>query len=284
MVNGAKTPPPILASEVLREELAPLEPGRKASRVYDVAFAGLYLSIGLALRFGVGLSNVEPRAGALCFAAAAAACVTALVPFPYVWRAIVGGCIGASLVALGLLGVGPLALLRGGSSLWAEMARAIAFAAVPAALLFRAHYRAYGHGRVLLALSLLTALPFAINAVFAIMAGPVLASLGAGLALTAVVCALGALAATPSINVSAWSAQSLVALAALDIGLRDAYLAPPPQAGPLAFALTGVGFLAALMPVALGLFQVLAWIYAPKARLAAANGHGTPDETPVVTD
>ena len=36
---------------------------------------------------------------------------TGLVPFPYLWRAVVGALAGATVLALGLFGVGPLALL-----------------------------------------------------------------------------------------------------------------------------------------------------------------------------
>jgi hypothetical protein len=242
------------------------------------------LAIGAALHFGFGLTNSEPRAGAVCLAAAAASCVTALVPFPYVWRACVGGLIGATLILLGFGGVGPLALLTSqGCPLWVEACRVVAFCTIPATLLFRSHYRAYARGRVLLGIALVTAIPFLLSAVLALVTGPIIARLGAGLAVTAVLCALAALASTPTITVSAWAAQGLVAIAALDVGLRDAYLPAPAHAGPFAYALTGVTFFAAVVPMALGLFQILASVYAPMARLAAASGPGTPDDTPPVT-
>lgn len=279
-----KTPPPILASEVLREDLAPLEPGRSASRVWDVAFAGVYLAIGAALRFGLGLTNEEPRAGAVCLAAAAASCVTALVPFPYVWRACVGGLIGATLLLLGFGAVGPLALLAGQASpLWVEVCRVVAFCTIPATLLFRSHYRAYSRGRVLLGIALVTAVPFLLSAVLMLFGGTLVAKVGAGLAITGVLCALGALASTPTITVSAWAAQALVAIAALDVGLRDLYLPAPAQAGPFAYTLTSVTFFAAVVPMGLGLFQILASVYAPKARLAAASSATTPEEPPSLT-
>src|SRR6185436_17336314 len=59
-----KTPPPILASEVLREDLAPIEPGRSASRLWDAGLAVLYLAVGICLRFDLGVSDVSPDAGA----------------------------------------------------------------------------------------------------------------------------------------------------------------------------------------------------------------------------
>jgi hypothetical protein len=281
IITKMKTPPPILASEVLCEDLAPLEPGRSASRLWDLGFAGLYLAIGTALRFGFGLSSAEPNAGAVCLAAAAASCVTAIAPFPYLWRATVGGLIGAALVALGVGGVGPLALLGNpASSIGAELSRTVAFVVLPAALLFRSHYRVFAKRRILVAVSLLAALPFIISDVIALLDGPIVMRLGAAIALTAVFSALGAVASTPTITVSAWTAQSLVAAAALDIGLRDLYLQPPPHAGFFAFTVTGVSFFAALVPMGLGLFQVLASIYAPRARIAAASRMRAPDDMP----
>jgi len=112
-----KTPPPVLASEVLREDLAPIEPGRRASRLWDAGLALLYLGVGVCLRFDLGVSGVSPDAGAACLAAAAAVAATALVPFPYLWRAIVGGVIGAAVVVLGLAGGGP-------SRFWLALGRA----------------------------------------------------------------------------------------------------------------------------------------------------------------
>ena len=49
-----KTPPPILASDVLREDLAPIEPGRNASRLWDGG-------CGVALPGRRSLSPARPR-------------------------------------------------------------------------------------------------------------------------------------------------------------------------------------------------------------------------------
>ncbi|MET0596207.1 MAG: hypothetical protein ABW133_26155, partial [Polyangiaceae bacterium] len=76
------TPPPILASEVLREDLAPLEPGRRASRWWDGIVALLFLAVGVCLRLGFGVGSISPQASAICLAAAAATGATGLVPFP----------------------------------------------------------------------------------------------------------------------------------------------------------------------------------------------------------
>src|SRR4051812_10241519 len=146
-IKKTKTPPPVLASDVLREDLAPTEPGRRASRIWDAGVAAAFLGVGLCLRWRLGVTGVSPEAAAVCLAAAAATGVTAIVPFPYLWRAVVGALVGLTVVGLGLAGGGPLALLASGN--WAGF-RIIASIALPAALLFRAHYRAYERGRILL--------------------------------------------------------------------------------------------------------------------------------------
>jgi hypothetical protein len=278
-----KMPPPILASDVLREDLAPFEPGRKASRIWDLAFAGLYLVLGAAFWFGLGPS-AEPRAGAVCLAAAAATGVTAIVPFSYLWRAVVGGLIGGAVIVLGLAGHGPLApMVSEGSSGWSEAFRIVACITVPAALLFRSHYRAYARGRLLLTITLLTALPFVILEGAAVARGPMVASVGAALVLTGLLSSLGALRSTPTNAVAGWCAQSVIGLAALDIGLRELYLAAPPSIGTFAYAITAVAFFASVVPMALGLFQVLAAVYAPEARIAAERHTSAPEEPPPTT-
>ncbi len=105
-VHKKRTPPPVLASDVLREDLAPIEPGRRASRLWDAGLALLYLAVGICLRLDLGVTRVSPDAGAACLAAGVGVGATALVSFPYLWRAIVAGVIGAGVVILGLFGGG----------------------------------------------------------------------------------------------------------------------------------------------------------------------------------
>ena len=133
-----KTPPPILASDVLREDLAPIEPGRNASRLWDGGAALLYLGVGVCLRLDLGVSQLAPQASAVCLAAAAASGATALVPFPYLGERRRRGTVGAAVAILGLFGAGPLALLTApDSSAWVETLRVLTCIALPAALLFR---------------------------------------------------------------------------------------------------------------------------------------------------
>jgi len=283
-----KTPPPILASEVLREDLAPIEPGRRASQLWGAGAALLYLGIGICLRFDLGVSGASPRAGAVCLAAAAASAATAIAPFPYLWRAVVGGLVGAVIVILGFFGGGPLALLTGPpSNVWAESLRIITCVTVPAALLFRSHYRAYQRGRFLLTVAFVLALPFLVQEGILSVNGPVIARAGAALALLAALSGLFAFMSAPTTAMTAWCAQVLTALVALDIGLRQFYAPLSRNAGPLAYALTGVAFFASVVPIALGLFQTLSVLYAREARLVDVHRPSEPQsesEPPSISD
>jgi hypothetical protein len=281
-----KTPPPILASDVLREDLAPIEPGRSASRIWDAGAAVLFLAVGVCLRLKLGVFELAPQASAICLAAAAASGATALVPFPYLWRAIVGGTVGAAVALLGLFGSGPLALLTSpGSSVWVESMRVLTCVALPAALLFRSHYRAYRRGLMILGVAFVLALPFLIHEAIAMTDGPGIARVGAALALTGVLSGLFAFMSAPTTQTTAWCAQALTALVALDIGLRQLYAPALSGAGPIAYALTGVAFFASVVPIALGLFQTLAAVYAPEARLVDVHSPSQPhEEAPVVSD
>jgi hypothetical protein len=275
------TPPPVLASEVLREDLAPLEPGRRASQWWDGIVALLFLAIGVCIRFGFGVGSVSPQASAICLAAAAATGATGLVPFPYVWRAAVGGLAGATVVALGIFGIGPLALMAlAPSNPLAELFRVVTCVAIPAALLFRSHYRAYERGRMLLAIAFVLALPFfASSAMFAIE-GPVMAKVGAGLAVTGAMLGLVAFMSAPTTLMSAWCAQLLTALITADICLRQVYAPVPAGGGQYAYLLTGVAFFASVVPIGLGLFQTWAAVYAREARLVDVHRPSAPEPPP----
>jgi hypothetical protein len=276
-----KTPPPVLASEVLREDLAPIEPGRRASRWWDGGVALLFLAVGVCLRFGLGVSNISPQAGAICLAAAAATGATGIVPFPYLWRAVVGGLAGATVLALGLFGAGPLALMADPvSNPLTEIFRVVTCVAVPAALLFRSYYRAYERGRLLLAVAFVLSLPFLASSVQVALDGPTMGRVGAGLAIMGALLGLVAFMSAPTTMVSAWCALVLTALIAADIGLRQLYAARPTGSGDLVYVLTGLAFFASVVPVALGLFQTWAAVYAREARLVDVHRPSEPDPAP----
>jgi hypothetical protein len=185
----------------------------------------------------------------------------------------VAGVIGAFVAILGLFGGGPLALVRHPmSATWIETFRVITCVALPAALLFRSHYRAYPRGRVLLAVAFVLSLPFLIHEGIASMHGPAIARVGAALALLGSLSGFFAFMASPTTSMTALCAQALTALVALELGLRQFYAAPAAGAGPLAYPLTAVTFFASVVAIALGLFQTLAAVYAREARLVDVHG------------
>jgi hypothetical protein len=160
--SESSRPPPrlVLASEALREDLAPVEPGRRSCRW---ALGGISLALallGLALH---GSSGVLGGASGVTFAAAAASAGLAGAPVSYSLRAVSIGALGALLMLLGLEAQGPLAGLRLGSTFSLEASRLVALTVLPGALLFRAHYRAYPVARWVLGAALLATAPFLVN-------------------------------------------------------------------------------------------------------------------------
>ena len=239
--------------------------------------AAVLVAVGICLRLNLGVVGVSPGAARVCLAAALAIAATALLPFPYLWRASVGAIIGTIVVVVGLCGGGPLALLASPdvSSVWLEMSRILACVVLPAALLFRSHYRAYARGRMLLAVAYALALPFLIGELsVSLEAASVLARIGAGLSLCAVLSGSFAFMEAPTTSTTAWCAEVLTGVVALELGLREAYAAHPAGAGPFAYSLTALAFVASVSPIALGLFQVLAAVHGPEARLV--NVHQAP--------
>src|SRR5689334_20481124 len=107
-------PPPrlVLASEALREDMAPIEPDGKVGR-QEVGGVALSLALlGIPLRTSAERAIVGDTAASLAFAAAGAAGGLAAFPFSYPVRASAILCLGLLLMALGLGQTGPLAGLR----------------------------------------------------------------------------------------------------------------------------------------------------------------------------
>jgi hypothetical protein len=266
-------PKPLLASEALREEVAPLEPARQHCRAWLAVIAVGLAAIGIAFRLGVGAPAIEPSAGTIAFSAAGAIAAVAALPFPYALRAGVALLLGVVLMLLGMRGSGPLAGLEvdGGSA--RDVARLVALSALPAALLFRSSYRAYAKGRWVLAAALVCAAPFVmLEVVLALNASaPVVARAAAAVNIAIVLCSLlGFMGEGTAGGASIWAALILVCVPA-EVAVRaltplaDAdtgYLTYPATAG----ALTIVALLASL-----GLFQLLASVLGPDARRASMS-------------
>jgi hypothetical protein len=278
-----QTPPPVLASEVLREDLAPIEPGQVASRIWSGGAALVLATVGLCLRWDLGVSGVRPNEETLCLAVAAALAATAVVPLSYVWRAIVGSAVCLTALVAGLFGGGPLALMAvpGFSGTWAEVFRCVAAVVLPAAIFFRCHYRAYGRGRLFLGAAFLLALPFLIDeAALLLTAARPVAQIGPGATIAIVIVTAFAFLGTPNPSAATMCAVLLGISASLDIAMRQVYLPPPAGSGPYSQLLTAAAFVACTAPVAMGLFQLLATKYAPDARLVDVRQPPPEDQPP----
>ncbi|MEB2313808.1 MAG: hypothetical protein OZ921_14970 [Sorangiineae bacterium] len=265
------TPKPILASEMLREELAPLEPGRSSCRLWQLGAAAALCLLGLALRSGLGLPD-EPTGGAMvAFSAAGATATVALLPFPYALRAAMGVLLAGVLVALGLRGAGPLAGLTVDGNLPRSAARLVALTVVPAALMFRAHYRAYRRARLVLAAALALALPFvALEGALLVDADAAFIPRAAAAAAIAAVASglLGFMGEGTTGLASAWAVLILVALPA-ELAARELTPLADAATGRLTYLMTAGGVLATGLLASFGLFQLAATALARDARRAA---------------
>jgi len=272
--RAISTPKPLLASEVLREELAPLEPSRTKCRIWLGGVCLALVLLGAALRHGIGLPALRSDASTLAFTAAGAGAAVALLPFPYALRAAVAFLLGSSLMALGLRGQGPLAALGSHGARLDDIARLLPLTVLPAALLFRGRYRAYRKARILLAAALLLTLPFiALEIIVLVNAEATLIErLSAAASVAAVLCALfGFMGAGTTGAGSVWAALVLGVLVC-EVGLRELTNA----SSQLTHASAAVGLACAAVLATLGLFQLLATLYARDARSVAAVTRSEP--------
>ncbi len=267
-LSATGTPKPLLASEVLRDELAPVEPARRAVRVWLLVVAAMLVLLGLAFRHGVGMPAQRLDSATLSFSAAGAFAALALLPFPYALRAGVAFLLGAALMALGFRSSGPLAGIAVDGSLLENLARLVAMTALPAALLFRAHYRAYRRARVLLAWALVLALPLVVFQVLLAINNdaPLSARIAAGADIAVVGCSLlGFMGEGTTGAGTVWASLVLMVLP-LQVGLRQLTPLAHADTGWLTYPATAVGILAAAILTSLGLFQLLAAALAADAR------------------
>jgi len=198
-----------------------------------------------------------------------ASLLLALVPLPYVMR------------ALGMIMVGTCIVVARHvpSSLWVwwvdgaprgafeEQARLLAMCTLPAALLFRSHYRAYAGARIILACALALALPFVLVSLRLAVGGGDRFAQFTGVA--GVLSFLGAFAGFMGAGTTAMG--STLAVLTLLIGVGQTL--GQPGSWPSGWVETSrwiqVEFLlASASLIAMGLFQLLAQCFSADARRA----------------
>lgn len=299
--TGRPASRPVLASEALMEDLAPVEPLRQQARVLCVISGLVFALLGalplLGLQMGGRAALVPAEVVGAVTLFAAVAHVT------YRQRAVAMVALGAIVAILGIAGMGPARGIAHGGALW-SVAQMVAAAALPATLLFRARYRAFEGARMLLGLGFLAALPFAVHAVLLLVdpgATFGFVQLGAVLALAFVVAGLPGFMGSETTAAGTFVAPAMIAAFALSAGLHrigalvpgslgelvglaqaaaesaqatveegEALRAAPsvtlPAAALLDAVVTTIAVGVSALLSAVGLFQILSWKFAPVAR------------------
>ncbi|MEZ4223884.1 MAG: hypothetical protein R3B13_23240 [Polyangiaceae bacterium] len=276
---------PLLASEVLREELAPLQPLAPRCRIW---IAGLAVALGLlslGIRMGVGAPALGAEDATVGFSAAGALLAIAVLPFPYAGRAALVAVVGGVLMVLGLRSAGPLAGLSVDGGWERSTARLVALTVLPAALLFRAHYRAYARARHLLAAALLLSAPFiAVQTVLALDSSAALITrISATVSVAVVCCSLFGFMGEGTTGLSGVWAGLLWLVLAGELGLRQLTVLADAHTGYLTYPATALAALTAAVLVSLGIFQLAAAGLAPEARrlsLPGRSADSTRNSTP----
>lgn len=269
--KAAKPAAPVLASEVLREDLAPLQPDERAARIWLLGVAVSLSLLGLALRLGLGVPDGRADNATIAFSAGGAVAAVALLPFPYGVRAGTSLILGGALMLLGLGGAGPLGGLAVDGGVLRDVARLLTVTVLPAALLFRARYRAYRRARVVLAVALALAMPFvAFETVLAADASsPVIVRAAAAINVVTVACALfGFMDARTTGAGSIWAALALLVVPS-EMALRELTPIAGADVGVLTYPATAVAVLCAALLTSLGAYQLLAASMAGDARRAS---------------
>jgi hypothetical protein len=261
---------PLLASEVLASERAPLEPGRSASRFQLGMVAVTLVGVGLAMQVGVGPS-ASGDAATVAFCAAGMGATLAILPFPYALRAAVSLLVGGVLMLLGLRGSGPLAGLAVDGGEMRDLVRILTVTLLPGALLLRARYASFAPTRWILAGALVASVPFGVLEVTLATAADV-----AMVTKIAAVCAAGAVAAgvfalfgDGSLGSRSPVAWLILIVLPAEIGIRELTpLADAQLSGWLTYPTTAVVLFCAALLTSHGTYQLAAVFLGPRAQEA----------------
>ena len=258
---------PLLASEALMEDLAPVEPGRVAARVWCAALGAAFIALGVLALLGWRPGGV--RAAVPSFVLGGIALIAALTRVPYRRRAVAMVVLGGLSTIVGIEGAGPAAGIAVGGPLWG-LARMLAATLLPAALLFRSRYRAYSGARWVLAGAFALSLPFAGYHVARLLQGDLgLGHLGEVAAVLAVLASLAGFMGAETTGAASYIAFSVVGAATAELALAALSGLASPLEAPLelvGIGLSALAFAGTAAMTALGIFQILAWRFTADAR------------------
>jgi len=275
--------PPVLASDILREEVAPIAPAQRAVRIWLVGFAMAFALVAVASRLGFGPPSRNVFNGSL--ATAVVALLAALLPAPYAARASLAIIAGLVPLALGAMGEGPLAAV-GFQGHLAGAAGLVLITLLPGALFFRARYRAFRAARVILAVTLLLSLPAMVGLVLgAIADGEIVPRIMGGATLLATLTAFfGFMGEETTGGCGRW-ALLIILVHATRLGVQTLGQGSGVY-GQWGFVIGAAGEFAAAAIVSFALFQLLAVAFAREARKVDVHrivGPGAEDRPPLTS-
>ena len=260
--------PPVLASDILRDDVAPIAPAQKAIILWLILFS---LAFGTAAIFSwLGLIPRSVLVGSAATAAVAA--VAAFLPVPYTLRALFAAAAGLIPLVLGAQGNGPLLAMHSrGDQL--DIATLAALTFLPGVLLFRSRYRAFLVARVLLGLALVLSLPAELGFALAALdqAVPLFTRLADGVVFVAVLGACFGFMGAETTGFGAFWGALIVTTHAAGIAARGLPAASDPpstwlSAQHAAYFAGGLGEWLAATLAAHAIFQLLASLLAKQAR------------------
>ena len=270
--RSTATPTPMLASEILREVVAPLTPWTMGVRLWDALIAVVLAALGVGMHLGF----LAPTKGGPWFeyVLAAVVLVIGLVPGSYAGRGVASLVVGLVLAGLGLFGAGPL-----GGCVPSDASPAIfililpSMMVLPAALLLRDRYPAYNGARVALLVAFAATLPTIIVEGMLVFEGPLIASVVVGVNLAVIVLSLVGFMGVGTTGVSKILAFGVLVTFGAERMLR--FLWSDGSAGWLADLRDGLVLLVAGGLAAKGLFVIMASTFAADARRVDVLGMRT---------
>jgi hypothetical protein len=167
--------------------------------------------------------------------------------------------VAPSVAILGVSAIGPMGGVAHNIGQW-SLLHLLAGAGLPAALLFRARYRAYAGARTILKVALLLALPFAAWCVLRLISGPLGVQISAGVALCAVATTLVGFMGSETTGQGDWIAAAVIASISAQLACEMLFEAWPPaiDVGLAWIAGSLLAFAACCILGAIGVSQLLA--------------------------
>ncbi len=265
-------PRPLLASEALKDDVAPVEPLRRSAALGALAGGAVFVALGFVPGSNsFGKPWTELVIG-LVFAA------LGLAPLSYATRALGLLTAGLLLGLAGVGGVGPASVVQTAVGGWGVFSL-LATVVLPAALLFRSHYRAYRGARLIVAAAIVLCAPFAVFSGIGLHGATRFIELSSLLALGALgLGLLGFMGSQAPLAGSALSATVITAFTS-QIPAYAAYRRPPTS--PFEWLSTfssSMAFGVGCGVAAIGGFQLLAHRHWSRAR--SVEVHAPPNAVP----